>query len=210
MPGKPHTSQAAAGGPLSSPRPRTPGLPLRPWSPVGPTSRRGPSLATPGEDSRHPEGESGPCHGPARWRVEVQKVGCKREGQISKGMSRWFSDGTDQKKRGELGGSRAGRKTKIIFIASICKRAHAPAEPRTPGAPRARVGGCNRERSPAGGGGGPPTRARLPAGAQEAERVPSRRRPPPSPRARPANLFPGFCSCLPSLLLPRYIRSLKP
>lgn len=58
-------------------------------------------------------------------------------------------------------------------------------------------------RPPAAGPGCPQRRRR--------SRAPRRRRrPPPAPRASPANFLPPFGSCLPSLLLPRYIRSLKP
>lgn len=130
-----------------------------------------------------------------RWRAE-------RRGKCLRGHL--VSQMEPIRKRQELRGSKSGHETKAIFIVSICKKA--PPSPRTPthppththcklGAPRVRLQGSRLRGSPAGAGGAEPGPWRMVQAAAVAQ--PAEIPPPPSPWARPANVLPGFCWCLP-------------
>lgn len=113
-------------------------------------------------------------------------------------------------KKGELSGSRAGHKTKTIFIVSICKKAHPAPLPRPQaGSPQSAGGflGSSCERGLAAGEEAPGCWARLPAEAQ-AERVPSHRHPPSFPTG-PSSKFPPSFRSVPSLPPPPPIYSLS-
>lgn len=112
------------------------------------------------------------------------------------------------RKRRQLSGSSAGHKTKRIFY-SLHLRESSPSTHTPQGwSPQSLVARSKCEQALSVGDRSPGREASLPAEAREAE---NSQPAPPSFLSGPSGKFPpSFLSCPPSLLLPRYIRSLKP